>query len=304
MPPISHLQRARCATARGARVHSVAIAANDPASRVVSHPRHERVRKGVFQQINNPMSLCVHQDRAVAAAAAQCELIDSKDTWRDNRSIWDCPDQAQQRGPARRHGQARAVATAGPTTKRKPNRLQYRPEPLGAMRVAVCENCCLLDECPARTLRLTTAEPSNLQVDDRPATGDGQVAETACVTAMNRVGVGPTPWTTRARHVAPDRQMHDLTAQCRLLENEPGTRQQHLRTHRPPSGWPSELPGRRVLPAQSGQVQPALTCAPAVDGCSMSQPHGQRTVRSTWPSRRSSRSNAPALYRVALLNLH
>ena len=63
------------------------------------------------------------------AAATQGELIDAKDTCRDNRSIWDCPDQAQQRGPARRHGQAHAMTTAGATTEREPGDRQVTELP-------------------------------------------------------------------------------------------------------------------------------------------------------------------------------
>jgi hypothetical protein len=49
--------------------------------------------------------------------------------------------------------------------------------------------------------------------------------------------------------------VHDLVAQPYLLDNEPGAqRQQHLWIHCPPCGWPSDPPGRSVLPGQSGAV--------------------------------------------------
>src|SRR5690242_1931394 len=50
--------------------------------------------------------------------------------------------------------------------------------------------------------------------------------------------------------------MHLLTAELYLLENEPGaSRQQLLRTHRPPFGWPSELLGRVGLPEAGPAMQ-------------------------------------------------
>lgn len=57
-------------------------------------------------------------------------------------------------------------------------------------------------------------------------------------------------WAARARGDAADDEMHDFAAELYLLENEPGAwwQQQHLRTHRPLSGWPSDLPGRCGLP--------------------------------------------------------
>src|ERR1700694_1949801 len=50
--------------------------------------------------------------------------------------------------------------------------------------------------------------------------------------------------------------MHDLVAELYLLDHEPGARrQQHLRIHRPPLGWPDDPSGRRGLPEYSGVVQ-------------------------------------------------
>jgi hypothetical protein len=46
-------------------------------------------------------------------------------------------------------------------------------------------------------------------------------------------------------------------AQLYLLNNEPGARwQQQLRIHGPPVWWPSDPPGRNVLPGQTGSTQP------------------------------------------------
>ena len=51
-------------------------------------------------------------------------------------------------------------------------------------------------------------------------------------------------------------QMHLVAAKLYVLENEPGaSRQQLLRTHRPPFRWPGELPGRVRLPEASRTVQ-------------------------------------------------
>lgn len=62
------------------------------------------------------------------------------------------------------------------------------------MRVAVCQNQRLLCEGLTRTLRPMTAEPSNVQINDRPATSNWQVTETTCVAAMNGIGVVATIW--------------------------------------------------------------------------------------------------------------
>jgi hypothetical protein len=67
-----------------------------------------------------------------------------------------------------KRGQALTVTTTRPTTQRESNRLQHRAELHGAMRVAICENRRLLHKRLTRTLRLTTAEPAYIQIDDRP----------------------------------------------------------------------------------------------------------------------------------------
>jgi hypothetical protein len=92
------------------------------------------------------------------------------------------------------------------------------------MRVAVCQNRRLLYEGLTRTLGPMTAEPSNVQINDRPATSNWQVTKTTSVAAMHAIGVVATIWATGTRRLASDRQVHDLAAQRYLLEHEPGAR--------------------------------------------------------------------------------
>jgi hypothetical protein len=52
--------------------------------------------------------------------------------------------------------------------------------------------------------------------------------------------------------------MPDLVAQLHVLDNEPSARRrQQLWIQRPPCGWPSDPPGRRVLPGQFRVTQVA-----------------------------------------------
>jgi hypothetical protein len=69
MPPVCHLYGTRCGTSRGIRVDAVAIAADHFASWMVGHPLDERVPGWILQQIDNPMSLRIHENRAVSTAA-------------------------------------------------------------------------------------------------------------------------------------------------------------------------------------------------------------------------------------------
>jgi hypothetical protein len=55
---------------------------------------------------------------------------------------------------------------------------------------------------------------------------------------------------------AADGEADNLVAQAYLLDNEPCTRRQRqLRIHRPPFGWPGDVPGRRGLPERSRVMQ-------------------------------------------------
>ena len=98
--------------------------------------------------------------------------------------------------------------------------------------------------------------------------------------------------------------MHHLTAELYVLENEPGAgRQQLLRTHRPPFGWPGDPPGRGGLPetgddlqggcqdlAQNNQRQPARNVC-------QSQVHVAAGAGIDQSCHRPSESNEGAAYR-------
>jgi hypothetical protein len=81
------------------------------------------------------------------------------------------------------------MATARPAPEGEPNRLQHRAEAHCAVGVPSSENWRLLNECTTRALRPKTAKPAYVQINDRLPTGNRQVTETACITAMNRIGV-------------------------------------------------------------------------------------------------------------------
>src|SRR5205085_1596510 len=103
-------------------------------------------------------------------------------------------------------------------------------------------------------------KPSDSQIDHPLPTANRQVAEIALVTTVERFRPRAALRTLGAGRFAADGEVHDLVAQLYLLDNEPSARrQQQLRIHRPPYGWPGGLPGRSVLPGQSGAMQVAQT---------------------------------------------
>src|SRR5207302_6098993 len=120
---------------------------------------------------------------------------------------------------------------------------------------------------------LVAAKPADPQIDNRSPTGNGHIAKVPLVTAVERFRPGATYRAVCTRRFAANGDVHDLITQLYLLDNEPcARRQQQLWIHCPPCRWPSDPPGRRGLPEESGLLQLAL---PYLDMLSMAnQPLG------------------------------
>lgn len=126
------------------------------------------------------------------------------------------------------------------------------------MSVALRQYGCLLDEGLTRALWLVAAKPADQQIDDCLPTCDWEIAQIALVTTVERFRPGTAIWAMCARGFAANGDVDDFITQLYLLDNEPSAgRQQQLWIHSPPCGWPSDPPGRSVLPGQSGATQPA-----------------------------------------------
>jgi len=97
---------------------------------------------------------------------------------------------------------------------------------------------------------------AHVQMDNDLPIGYWQVRDAACVAAVECFRPDATGRTGCACGRRADEQMHHLTAELYVLENEPGAgRQQLLRTHRPPFGWPGDPPGRGGLPETGDDLQ-------------------------------------------------
>jgi hypothetical protein len=122
--------------------------------------------------------------------------------------------------------------------------------------IALRQYWCLLDEGLVRALWLVAAKPADSQIDDRRSTRGRNIAMIALVTAVERLRPRAAMGTACASRFTADRDMHDVIAQLYLLDNEPfARRQQQLWFYGPPYGWPSDPPGRRGLPEESGLLQ-------------------------------------------------
>jgi hypothetical protein len=116
------------------------------------------------------------------------------------------------------------MATAWAAAQHEPDRLQHRSETKGAVGIPFSENRRLFNECPTWTVPPKAAKAAYVQINDRLATSDGQVTETASVATVNCVGVVAAIRTAHLLKAAPHQQVNDLAAQRHLLEHEPGAR--------------------------------------------------------------------------------
>ncbi len=117
------------------------------------------------------------------------------------------------------------------------------------MRIPLGQYVCLLDEGLARALWLIAAKAADPQIDNSLPTSDREIAKMTLVVTVECFRPSATAWAVCACRLTSDGDVDDLATQLYLLDNEPSARrQQHLRIHRPPLGWPSDPPGRRGLP--------------------------------------------------------
>jgi hypothetical protein len=93
VPPIGHLHGIGSTAPRRAGIDTVAITADDLHARVFAQPA-DQCGGGIFQQVDDVVSPCIDQDRAVASSATEGELVDTEDLWRLNRRVWECSYQA------------------------------------------------------------------------------------------------------------------------------------------------------------------------------------------------------------------
>jgi hypothetical protein len=101
VPPVSDLDGVRRAAGAAVGVAARPVPADQLGARALGQPGGERVSRPLGQDIDRAAALHVDQDRAVAVAAAQRELIDAQHPRRRaHHRIGQGADQADQRHPA------------------------------------------------------------------------------------------------------------------------------------------------------------------------------------------------------------
>jgi hypothetical protein len=107
VPPIRHLDRFRRTLAHTVCVGAGAVARDHRDAGMLAQPHGEGLGLTIRQQVNDPISLQVDQDGAVAVPTAPRPIIDRQHArcWSSIGALIGIADHPQQRVGAGRHGQ-------------------------------------------------------------------------------------------------------------------------------------------------------------------------------------------------------
>lgn len=192
VPAIRDLDGVRSAGPNAVGVSAGAVAGNDLHPGMGFQPRRHRLRVAVGQQVDGTVAFQIDDDRAVALTAPPGPVVDADDARCCQGRQGSCPDQAQQRVAADRHGQAsRQAGTSLAAGAEGDAPLRLR-QPDGPPNLRQGNGRQTFGEDAARALDSGAAETSNLEVELADPALPRQVAEAATVTTMNAARGMPT----------------------------------------------------------------------------------------------------------------
>src|SRR5712691_7025004 len=95
VPAISYLKGTGCATSCSVRIYTTTVAANDLhiGMLMIAEPIDQGVSRGILQQVDDAVSRCIHQNRAVAASAAKRKFVNPEYLWRLDGLLRERPHQ-------------------------------------------------------------------------------------------------------------------------------------------------------------------------------------------------------------------
>lgn len=112
------------------------------------------------------------------------------------------------------------MPTPRPAAEGEADIFEQRPEPTCSVGVALRQYGCLLNKGLARAFSLVATKSTDPQIDDRPSTGNWQIAQIPLVATVERFRPPAAIRAVRAFRFTPNGQVNDLVAQLYLLENE------------------------------------------------------------------------------------
>jgi hypothetical protein len=183
--PVGDLDRLRHPGPGAVGVGTGAVTADDLDAGMSRQPVRERLGGAAFQQVERRAGLAVDQERAVALAAPEREVVDSEHPRLGRFRVRRGHDQAQQDLPARRDAQGAGEPGGRAAGQRDRDVPQHAGQERGLPRVAGGQARDLLGERLPLAGGAGTEEPADGQPDHHPAPADRGVGEPPRVTAVH-----------------------------------------------------------------------------------------------------------------------
>ena len=225
MPPVSDLDRQRCALSCPFGVAPAAVPADDLHPGVGIEPGAEGFRGPLGQHVDRPAGFDVDQDGAVDVSLAQREVIDAEHQRSPFIRVGGGADQPYQRGAADCAGQVAGQPGAGPAAQGHRDCLQDVLQAAGPPAVPGGQARYLLGERGLSASGVAAEESADLQVNDQfpaAARGIGQLSLVAAVhpprhhpAAGARCLAGPGPGQHMHRPARPGHALNGQAAQVR-----------------------------------------------------------------------------------------
>ncbi len=222
MPPVRDLYRRRGAPARAVGVGAGPVPADHLGSGMLLQPLGEGVRLAVAQQARRLACLGVDQDGPVVPAAAEREVVRSRDFHDPGLRVGQHHYQAQHAGPAGRQVQPRGQPRPGPPGQGQRDRGQrprQRRGPPGAPRG---QPAGLLGERDSCAVRVPAEEPPHRQPDRHRLAADRRVGQPPLVAAVHPLRELAAPRARRTLRAGPRPDPHPPAGGLGSLHGNPG----------------------------------------------------------------------------------
>ena len=195
MPAVENLHGFRSAFFDAPLVLGGAVAADDLEGRILLEPGGQCFCGAIRQELYGAVAVEVHDDRPVAPATPQSEVIDANHLGRRMGGGCRTSDVAQQGRGTRRHTQALDQSGSGLPAQCEAHQFQDLVQAGRLTSVGFDEVGQALGEDPARASRLWTAELPNVQEQPHAATTPRQVGYSTPVMTMQPRRFPTTSWT-------------------------------------------------------------------------------------------------------------
>lgn len=217
-----------------ARGSGGAIAGDRDDARALPEPVRDDLGAASPQKLDHATAFEIAYDRAIGLPAAESPVVDSDHPRRGRRIERDGADEAQQRVPAHRHGEAMCQTRAGLAARHARDLELNVAQPCRAAQTHGHDPGQTFSEDLAGATRRCATKASNPNVKDDAAALPGKIVKTAPVEAMRPVRGAPAIRAGRRRTTDPGKDRDLIGLRVDLIDDETsGNKRGEAREHAP-----------------------------------------------------------------------